>query len=270
MRGNRNVQVMGLRLSIIAVTCLVNAVALTGCTTTPPSGRVLSAAQPSTTAAPVPVVLKGEIGTASFVSPNGKTTGNVRITARDGGFFVGLTNFTITEPGTVGLTFSPWDPTTTCPVDQNAFDFGNLSAAPSQLDLPMGPWEGDPSLFKTLVVNRIQPPGSTPDMNGCVRTPLAFAPVAWTVPDTRPQLHVHDSGSATGAEGAATTSSGVSTSYLVARGDYLNGIAGRFGISIDDIAFLNPFHTTQLQPGQRLNLSKALRGAGSVPPPSSS
>ncbi len=44
-------------------------------------------------------------------------------------------------------------------------------------------------------------------------------------------------------------------------------IAGRFGISVDDLTFLNPLDSSPLWAGQRLHLSKALRGAASVPPP---
>ena len=46
-----------------------------------------------------------------------------------------------------------------------------------------------------------------------------------------------------------------------------NDIADRFGITLDDLGFLNPLTSRQLQAGDDLNLQAALRGGASVPPP---
>jgi LysM repeat protein len=70
-----------------------------------------------------------------------------------------------------------------------------------------------------------------------------------------------------GARGTVTVVSGAPSSYLVADGDNLSSIAARFGITLNDLMFLNPMDSMPLWAGQHLNLSKGLRGAGSVAPP---
>jgi hypothetical protein len=219
------------------------------------------------TAAP-PVALSGTIATGSFSSPDGSTTGTATVTAEGGQFFVNLNGFHSSRPGTLGLSFSPWPASTKCLVDQNSASFGDLSAAPDQPNLPLGTWEGNPSIFHTLVVYTA--PASGLDAHGCVLSPVAFAPMTWTVPDTRPSLRPHDTGARGGAHGTITGTAAAPLTYTVAAGDYENGIASRFGISLDDLRFLNPWHSTQPQAGQKLNLSKALRGTNTITPPPSS
>jgi hypothetical protein len=91
--------------------------------------------------------------------------------------------------------------------------------------------------------------------------PLAFATINWTIPDTRPDLKVVDSGPRPLATGTVTRVDGFPASYLVMPGDQLASIARRLGITVDDLRFLNPFDTRGLEAGQTLNLDKKLRGS---------
>ena len=98
-------------------------------------------------------------------------------------------------------------------------------------------------------------------------TPRAVGTITWDVPDTRPGLLAVDTGSRFGAGGATATTDGAPISYRAVAGDTLNDIADRFGITVDDLGFLNPLTSRQLQAGDDLNLQVALRGGASVPPP---
>ncbi|WP_166790793.1 LysM peptidoglycan-binding domain-containing protein [Cryobacterium mannosilyticum] len=218
------------------------------------------------------VIPDGVIGTAELTSPSGDNTvsGTVVVTAEGGGFEVALKNFHSDVPGGVQLFFSPWSETTTCLADMHSFSFGNLSTDADQPGLSMGPMDfsgGDPSYYLTAVITAN--PSGTNDPDGCVLTPWAVGTITWDVPDTRPGLLAVDTGARFGAGGATATTDGAPSSYRAVAGDTLNDIADRFGITVDDLGFLNPLTSRQLQAGDELNLRVALRGGASVPPPSS-
>jgi LysM repeat protein len=67
------------------------------------------------------------------------------------------------------------------------------------------------------------------------------------------------------ASGAVTTADGRPSTYTVASGDTLEAIERRFGITADDLHYLNPFNgavtTETLKYGTVFNLSRANRGA---------
>lgn len=266
---------LGSRVAVAVVTIAVVVVGISGCSSNPPSAPTPVATKTTTTPSPAaepdtPVVLHGVIGTGTFTSPDGSTTGTVSITAQSGQFYLTVTGFHSTQSGALQLSFSPWPASTECLADQNSFGFGNIDSLPNLTDLPLGPQEGDPTFYRTLVLDRgaITPDGTNTDPHGCVLTPLAFAPITWTAPNTRPYLHATDNGSTVGAEGTVTNAAGEPASYLVTADDNLDSIARRFGITVDDIRYLNPFDSTQLEPGQTLNLDNANRDtAGLTPPP---
>ncbi|TFC86661.1 LysM domain-containing protein [Cryobacterium sp. TMT3-29-2] len=106
---------------------------------------------------------------------------------------------------------------------------------------------------------------SAPD--GCVLTPGAVGTITWDLPDTRPGLLAVDTGARFGAGGATASADGAPLSYRAVADDTLNDIAERFGITDDDLGFLNPLTSRQLQAGDDLNLQVALRGGASVSPP---
>ena len=216
------------------------------------------------------VIPDGVIGTAELTSASGDDTvsGTVVVTAAGGGFDVALKDFHSDVPGGLQLFFSPWSETTTCLADMYNFSFGNLSTDADQPGLSLGDRDysrGNPSYFLTAVITETDP--STTDPDGCVLTPRAVGTITWDVPDTRPGLLAVDTGSRFGAGGATATTDGAPISYRAVAGDTLNDIADRFGITVDDLGFLNPLTSRQLQAGDDLNLQVALRGGASVPPP---
>jgi hypothetical protein len=216
------------------------------------------------------VIPDGVIGTAELTSASRDNTisGTVVVTARGGGFDVALEDFRSDVPGGVQLFFSPWSETTTCLADTYNFSFGNLATDADQSGLSLGNRNfsrGDPSYYLTAVITATAL--STTDPDGCVLTPRAVGTITWDVPDTRPGLLAVDTGTRFGAGGTTTTADGAPLSYRAIAGDTLNDIADRFGITDDDLGFLNPLTSRQLQAGDDLNLRVALRGGASVPPP---
>ncbi|MBG6058979.1 hypothetical protein RCH16_003555 [Cryobacterium sp. MP_M5] len=217
------------------------------------------------------VIPDGVIGAAELTSASGDNTisGTVVVTAGGGGFDVALKDFHSDVPGGLQLSFSPWSEATICLADMHSFSFGNLSTNADQPGLSMGPRDlsrGDPSYYLTAVVTETDP--TTTDPDGCVLTPRAVGTITWDVPDTRPGLLAVDTGARFGAGGATALVAGALLSYRAIAGDTVNDIADRFGITADDLGFLNPLTSRQLQAGDELNLRVALRGGASVPPPS--
>lgn len=70
---------------------------------------------------------------------------------------------------------------------------------------------------------------------------LAVNTVHWSIPVRQSNVHPADGGAQAYAEGAvtATTASGAPKRYLVAAGDITAVVAHRFGISIEDLIWLN-------------------------------
>jgi LysM repeat protein len=119
---------------------------------------------------------------------------------------------------------------------------------------------GDPSFYHRALLT-VGTDGADP--HGCVLTVVAIAPLKWTVPDTRPDLQPRDSGTRDGATGKVTMTEGKPVSYAVAPGDTLTSIGQRFGITVNDIFFLNPLRKKAQDPMayayEKLNLDKAAR-----------
>ena len=90
---------------------------------------------------------------------------------------------------------------------------------------------------------------------------------SWDVPDTRLGLLAVDTGARFGAGGTTVTADGAPLSYRAVAGDTLNDIVDRFDITLNDVGFLNPLTSRQLQAGDDLNLQVGLRGGASVPTP---
>lgn len=258
----------------VATVAMLAVIALSGCTAALGPSRATASARsasvtsqrpPKTTATPGPATANGIVATGQFGSPDGTTSGTVTVSLQNSELILHVDGFRTTAQGSLQFQLSPWAPSTPCLADEHSLILGR----PGLRQVGIGSLATDPSFYKTVVMTRAPTPQNPTDTNGCVFTPVAFAPISWTLPDTHPDLSVRDSGSMAGARGTATVVSGAPSSYVVADGDNLSSIAARFGISLDDLLFLNPMDSMPLWAGQHLNLSKALRGAGSVPAPCS-
>lgn len=244
----------------VAVGLLV-ALVLAGCTAAPsPSPEPTPSATPA--AATFPDLPVGTVvATGQFA---GSTTGTVELVVTDNSMFdVRLTDFTTDVEAPYSLLLSPYPLTEdrTC-LDLFAFDLGDPTLnGPGPY--PLGDfqeWFFDPSFLDGAILGKYIEADA--QANDCLRTVVATAPFTWDFPDLRPGLAVSDSGPAPHAMGEVTVQGGSPTSYVVAPDDILSEIALRFGVSIDDLNYLNPARPapgSDAVAGEVLNLSRENR-----------
>jgi hypothetical protein len=260
-----------MRTSIRVILLLGLAGLFCGCaaTSTPapgePSSSLVSPASPGITSPPV-APLSGVVATGSLTTTRvvpGSVTGTVQISAypATSSFGVQLDGFVSSVSGqlNVELSSTAIQPGETCQPDGTTYDLDSAADTPSQsFFLPgRGPLAQNPSFYTDLILVQTV----YPFVNGCGGQLVAYAPLRWNIGDLRPQLHVADSGPRIGAEGQPTTAAGLPVSYTVISGDTLKAIAARFGITIDDLFYLNPTRSPNPEsphaiPGEVLNLSK--------------
>lgn len=126
--------------------------------------------------------------------------------------------------------------------------------------LPMPEAFGDPSYYRYLLVMPYWR-----DDGGCPEPIIGLARLEWDVPATRPWLKLADAGPAEAAQGGVLAEDGELLAYRTAQGDTWNAIAVRFGITADDLSYLNPIRSGGSESetayeGQILNLDPANRG----------
>ena len=101
-----------------------------------------------------------------------------------------------------------------------------------------------------------------PYTGSCVGQPvLSTAPIDWTMTPLYPDLTVTDSGDRKGAGGIVVREDDVPVSYRVKQGDSVEEIATRFGITVDQLVWLNPRRPSPdiVYTDETLNLSPSRR-----------
>jgi hypothetical protein len=217
---------------------------------------------------PTPTPLSGVVATGTLLglSPSDPITGSVTITANPANAaltvrLIGLTG-DLTSVGSAALTAGKVKANSSCAPYGLSFAWGTvLPKADQKFTLPSdkSPGWDDPSFLHALILTSTNQ--NTP---GCGLEMVAYAPLTWTVGDRRPDLNVTDHGSRSGAEGHTATAAGRPTAYTVVRGDNLSSIAKRFGLTLDDLFYLNPARlpgptSTVTDVGEVLNLSNSSR-----------
>ena len=120
-------------------------------------------------------------------------------------------------------------------------------------------WLLDPTLLRTIVLERQQPSVADP----CdVET---TASLRWRIRPFGAGLVVRDHGAQTGAQGQVRLTNGVPTSYALGNDDGLLGVESRFGLTHIELLYLNPYTlyddpTADLEVGTVLNLDPEHRG----------
>jgi hypothetical protein len=210
----------------------------------------------------------GVVATGEFTSLDGVTAGSV-VGSYDGDSFTfDFPDFATGEYPQVLLAFAdaelgPDD----CLDDRYQYAMAYAVGQDALHSPVFGPTEygGDPSFFSTVAV--LEYPEGPAEDGVCWQRTLAIATLTWTMPDLHPALVVADTGEGSGASGEVTTdSSGAPLTYLTASGDTWAAIAARFGISAEELLYLNPGRPIAYDPAsayaeELLNLSKELRGA---------
>ncbi len=243
---------------------------LSGCGVMSQLASATPTAAPATTSTPTltpttPELEPGTVVATGQLVGDPLITGNVDVRAgRKGSFELRLLSFHSERQEEVELQISPRvvEPGTTCTSSIMNLSFGNLPVGPDQ-SFPLGNdfTGGDPSFLDTVLITHHDFDAFT---QGCFVSVLASATLDWVVPDTRPGLVVIDSGKTGGATGEVTLLDNEPLAYTVAPNDLLEEVAARFGVTVNDIFFLNPTRAPSPQKptldiGEVLNLSKGHR-----------
>lgn len=123
---------------------------------------------------------------------------------------------------------------------------------------------GDPSFLDEVVFTTSRDIASATEPLDCLADVVGRGVVEWTFEPLRSDLRVVDSGATGGAGGEVELIEGQPASYTVVGNDLIDEVAARFGITRDDLFYLNPTRTPDpmkatLDVGEVLNLSVAHR-----------
>lgn len=138
------------------------------------------------------------------------------------------------------------------------FGYEQLGAVPERYEsaVPLYGFSGDPSLIRELIIRDLDAPNWTDE---CMAAPAAKAVLDWTYEPLRASLVAVDSGATGGARGETTTVGDVIVSYTVVPNDLIDEVAARFGITADDIRYLNPLRPPKLRVGETIVLNGEYR-----------
>jgi hypothetical protein len=256
--------------AVTALALALGALLLAGCS--PDAGAPAPGSSPTSTPDARPVLAAGTTAaTGSFID-TAQVTGSVAIRVNDTNIFELVVSDLVVADGAAvqfTLTADALSPDENCLDSDWRFGLGQAEAGhdpATELVFPIGGsdgiGQGDLSFIREVVVTRT-PGGAAPD-EACPIPLVSHAPLVWTTPDLRPGLTVRDSGADTGAMGTVTLVDGEPGSYTVAQGDTIAAIAERFGLSQDDLFYLNPRRSPNPEDstaftGEMLNLSRTTR-----------
>lgn len=222
---------------------------------TPPPSEI-----PATSAGAAAELPDGALGGATLFDPAGAAIGTVEIARSDGEFL---------EVRAALLPGAPVDRTELMlaprPIadDETCFDSGARFGLGTPDESAPARWaiadlgSGDPSFLDEAVL--VQAPLEPTADEDCFADIVAHGPIEWTFAPLRSGLAPIDHGATGGARGAATLEGGVPVAYTVAPGDLIDEVAARFGVTVDDVHYLNPARVTTggvdtLHPDEVLNL----------------
>lgn len=178
---------------------------------------------------------EGIVATGTFVSPDGSTSGGIEVVVDGGDARVELLDFTTSHPrltASASLWLREDDP---C-ADGGGLSFGDFAPDEIEMVLPQGYLHGDWTAIDEIDLTVFAPADTTE----CINTIVARAPLVWTVPPLRTGLAtLTDAGPRGGATGEVETAGGTPVSYRVAANDLAEEVAARFGITVDDLFYLN-------------------------------
>jgi hypothetical protein len=209
----------------------------------PATAGPVSTPMPSPTLSPVPagtVVAEGDVA-----SPKGSIHFHYRAVAGgDNTYSIQYSNFTSTVPVPVSVTLIDIPPhvgdgLTWHGVGDHLLGGPTTSAAPVST-ASLGS-EDQPAYLTTLVTySSVASDDGEPVELGPNKV-LAVDSISWHIPVRQSNVHPVDGGARSYAAGTvtATTSTGAPKSYLIAPGDITSVVANRFGISVEDLIWLN-------------------------------
>jgi LysM repeat protein len=219
---------------------------------TPPNPAISHAAtpEPVSTPGPRPVLISIPRGTVvaqgDVASPKGSIHYHYRMVADgDNTYSAQYSGFTSTVPVPVSVTLIGVPPRvgdglTYHGVGDHQLGGPTTTAAPVS-SASLGS-VGQPAYLGTIVTySSATSAAGVPTELGPNKV-LAVNAVHWSIPVRQSNVHPVDGGTRAFASGAVTakTASGAPKRYLIASGDLTSAVAKRFGISIEDLIWLNP------------------------------
>lgn len=119
---------------------------------------------------------------------------------------------------------------------------------------------GDPGFLDEVVFTTGRDIANATEPIDCLADVVGRGVIEWTFEPLRSDLLAVDSGATGGARGEVEVIEGQPVSYLVAGNDLIDEVAARFGITRDDLFYLNPTRmpapmSETLHVGEVLNLS---------------
>ena len=225
-------------------------------TTPPPTSAVPdpalshpATADPVSTPVPSPMLIPVPAGTVvahgDVASPKGSIHFHYQVVANgDNTYSAQYSRFTSTVPMPVSVTLIDIPPKvgdglTWHGVGDHRLGGPTTSAAPTST-ASLGS-EDQPSYLRALVTYSSAASGDGLPIELGPDKVLAVNSVSWSIPVRTSNVHPVDGGARTYATGkvTATTASGAPKSYLIAPGDITSVVADRFGISVQDLIWLN-------------------------------
>lgn len=233
------------------------------------SGTTGDTAQP--VAAPQAVPAGTVVAETDAVSKSGDTSIHVRVVANDHGTFdAQLSGYRTTQPQPMSVEFRR--------TAQFGDGYDGRAVATTRWDAQAQPpgtvslsdAGADPDWLRTVVLVPVQSDGDDDD-RPWVQKVLAIGTLSWSIPDPEPDLHVTLGAARPGAYGYAFDAddqtlrgtTGTPVAYRVNEGDDQTTIAERFGITVEQLQWLNPQMPTSgkdwVLAGSWLNLDPATR-----------
>lgn len=216
--------------------------------------------------APGTVVSEGDVA-----SPKGSVHFHFRVVAdQDDRFAVQYSGFTSTLPVPVSASFLRVTPAVGDGMSHTGdgdHQLGGATTTPGPtVSVPMAQAGHDPSFLGALVTYSSATTDAAVPVEIGPGKVLAVTPLSWSVPARTTNVHPTDRGAAANATGTvpSTTDSGAPASYVVAPDDLIGDVAARFGLSVQDLVWLNPSLTVfgdqqYLYEGTTLNLDPLRR-----------
>ncbi|AYG05059.1 LysM domain-containing protein [Gryllotalpicola protaetiae] len=213
-----------------------------------PAMSHLATPEPASTPVPAPTLTPVPAGTVvaqgDVASPKGSIHYHYRVVANgDNTYSAQYSGFTSTVPVPVSATLIDIPPKVGDGLTWHGVgdhQLGGPTSSATSTTASLGS-VGQPKYLTTLVTySSVASPDGVPIELGPNKV-LAVNTLHWSIPVRQSNVHPVDGGARTYAAGAVTakTASGAPKSYKVADGDVTSVVAARFGISVEDLIWLN-------------------------------
>ena len=201
------------------------------------TAQLTATVQPTAEAQPIP---EGVVASGAFNSADGSTTGTVDVVVTGDQAELVLRDLVSTHER-LGVRAPFGDSEADPCVDGAGFAFaGIVASTPTDpLILPLSLGRGDPTFISEIALTTFKQADGSSD---CINQVVARAPLVWTFGPLRPYLDtLVDGGTRSGAGGKVVIdATGRPVAYTAAPNDLFPEVAGRFGITPDDVFYLNP------------------------------